>query len=355
MSPKRIALLMALIILFAACDGTGLIEEESISPTQQQSQSTKPRSTNTPAPQPIQLPHHAVWFAPNFASEDYIDLFTRPEEWQSARQQIDVFQFDTQSMLNDPCEICGDNILPAYVAVDAFRKLYTWGIPISVSVGSVKEWGCTGHREFEVADLVIQNIENNGGVVDIVAMDEPRWYGTWEECDYTPEQIAEKTAIFMNLVHRKYPAMLIGDIEPYPRLSVAEMIDWIMILESQGVDLNFFHLDVDADWVRFEGINVSADLQALEQFLEERGIPFGVIITSSWKQASSDMIYYHSAIQWVHDVNAAIGRPSNLIFQSWWGPAADGTHKIPRNLPENDPEIFSHTRLLLEGLSIFGP
>ena len=52
------------------------------------------------APQPIRLPPHAVCFAPNFSSEDFTDLFTQPRDWQSARQQIDVFQVESLLFLD---------------------------------------------------------------------------------------------------------------------------------------------------------------------------------------------------------------------------------------------------------------
>jgi len=36
-----------------------------------------------------------VWFTPNIASVDMLDLFSNPEQWTSARSQIDVFKFYT--------------------------------------------------------------------------------------------------------------------------------------------------------------------------------------------------------------------------------------------------------------------
>jgi hypothetical protein len=35
-----------------------------------------------------------VWFTPNIASVDMLDLFNNPEQWESARSKIDVFNLE---------------------------------------------------------------------------------------------------------------------------------------------------------------------------------------------------------------------------------------------------------------------
>ncbi len=60
-------------------------------------------------------------------------------------------------------------------------------------------------------------------------------------------------------------------------------------------------------------------------------------------------------MEWTHTVNAAIGKPDHVIFQSWLGPDGDHPHEIPINLPEDDLSIYSHTRLILDGLAEFAP
>jgi hypothetical protein len=93
-------------------------------------------------------------------------------------------------------------------------------------------------------------------------------------------------------------------------------------------------------------------LQELRRFCEEHGIAFGVIFTSNWTQAGADRTYYESTMEWIGTVNEAIGRPQQVIFQSWQGPAPSGYHEVPINLPEDDPAVYSHTRLILEGLGV---
>jgi hypothetical protein len=317
---------------------------------------TKPIDTSIPAPPPV--PSDLVWFAPNMGSRDYPELFTKPEQWTVARSRINVFKFYTQNVLNVPCAICGDNTLSTFVDAQAFRKLTEWGIAISIEVGAVKEWGCTGEEEFRVAKAAIQNIQANGGTVTFLDMDEPFIGGelviNGNSCGYTMEQSAAVTLQFIKQVKAAYPHIIVGDTEPFPYFSVRELEQWIVALEEREATPAYFHLDVDIERVRVEEQDVIADLQTLSRFFQERQIPFGVIFTSNWKAAGTNRAYFDSTMEWIRTVNVAIGKPQHVIFQSWQGPAANGVHEVPINLPENDPSSYSHTRLIIEGLDVFG-
>ncbi|MBI4673619.1 MAG: Ig-like domain repeat protein [Chloroflexi bacterium] len=315
----------------------------------------------TPIP-PTPVPADLVWFAPNMGSRDYAELFTKPAQWSKARSRINIFKFYTQNVLDVPCAICGDNTLKKFVDVQAFQKLKDWGIAISVEVGAVKPWGCTSDVTFGVTKEVIGNVQTYGGTVTFLAMDEPRVGG--EEiadgmtCGYTMEKSAAQTAGFIKRVRAAYPQIIVGDIEAYPHFSPAEIQKWILALEDQGATPAFLHMDIDVERVRVERQDVIADLRTLSQFSKQRGIPFGVIFTSNWHAAYSDRAYFDSTMEWVRTVNDAIGKPQHAIFQSWQAAPADrdhkGVHEVPINLPENDPAIYSHTRLLLEGFAVFG-
>lgn len=304
---------------------------------------------------PLPTTPDQVWFVPNMGSYDYPDLFAHPEQWPTARSQIDVFKFYTQNLLDAPCTICGSNTLNAFINVQAFQKLTDWGVAIGVEAGAVKEWGCTGEQEFLAAELIIENVAANGGAVTYLAMDEPYIGGELVangiSCGYTMSQSADATTYFVNQVRSAYPAIILGDIEPYPYFTVAQLQQWIIALESRGVQLDFFHLDVDVERVIVEGHDVGADMWTLREFCQAHGIPFGVIFTSNWTEADSDELYFASTMAWLDTVTSAIGMPAHAIFQSWQGPAPGGdVHAIPTNLPEDDPA--SHTRLVLEGLGI---
>ncbi len=60
-------------------------------------------------------------------------------------------------------------------------------------------------------------------------------------------------------------------------------------------------------------------------------------------------------IEFIQEVKSAIGEPEQSIFQSWREyPRQPLTRRIPINLPEDDPSIYSHTRLINDGLDILG-
>lgn len=355
------------LLLGAACNAPGLIggppsgldrptpAEPVNNPTAPSSPSERPAAS--PTPQPTPLPDELVWFAPNMGSTDYAALFSDPDAWAAARSQVDVFKFYAQNVMQQPCDICGDNALGAFAAVNAFELLQGWAIATAVEVPAVKEWGCQGEEGFQAASTVIQNVQANGGRVTLLAMDEPMLYGQEPfgdlNCGLSLEETAQRTARYIQRIQSIFPGVLVGDIEPYPHYSVSQLKTWIETLESFDGELAFFHLDVDIERVRVEGQAVRSDLQALEVFCQEHEIGFGVIITSNWTAAGANRSYVQSALGWAETVADAIGRPDHLIFQSWQGPAPSGRHEIPVNLTPNAADGYSHTQLILDGLALF--
>jgi hypothetical protein len=122
-------------------------------------------------------------------------------------------------------------------------------------------------------------------------------------------------------------------------------------------------------------IKLTSDLRALKAFFAAEGIPFGVIFWSGYDPENSDRSYYEHVIKWVRQVRAAIGEPDQAILQSRVlrvsqscstgvlcgakntrcsaaDPAYRGLRSVPVNLPEGDPRILSHTRLVNESLAI---
>jgi hypothetical protein len=363
--PIKILLFISFLLIISAvgCSNPSEVSPAStVAPDQ-----SLPEITNTPTleeivptdtvtPQPTPMPKDQVWFAPNMGSIDYPRLFTHPVEWEQAKSKIDVFMFYPQ-LIEEPCSECGENTYERLVLVGAFQKLSEAGIAIAIEAGAVKEWGCTADRTFEITQAMIRKVAYNGGKVSIIAMDEPLIGGELEfmglTCAYEWEQSAVQTASYIKKVQTEYPHISIGDIEPYPHYSIAELEQWILLVLAEGVELDFFHLDIDIERVRVERSNIKEDLQEINRFCEEHHIPLGIIITSNWTKANTDKAYYDSTIAWIETIKDAIGKPAHLIFQSWHGPAPSGNREVPINLPEDDLNIFSHTRLLLEGLTLF--
>jgi hypothetical protein len=357
---------LALLLSLSACNMPQATPATPIatnpgSPTDIETAASIPGPTRTITPMPTPMPSDLVWFGPNMGSLDYAELFTRPEQWSEARSRINVFKFHTQNVLPYPCTICGDNTLDTLVEAKAFQALTEWGIPIDVDVGAVKEWGCNGTEEFRVTRETIRNIRANGGEVMFLDMDEPYMGGelmaNGKTCGFTMEESADITAKYMRLVKGAYPNINVGDTEPFPYFSVSELEQWIEALEARGTTPAFFHLDVNMmeGGARHDSRRVSSDLQKLSQFFDEHQIPFGVIFTANtnWN-ARSDRAYFDSTMTWIRLVNDAIRKPQHVVFNSWLGPAPSGAHEFPINLPDNDPFVYSHSRLIIEGLDVFG-
>ena len=359
-SKRRLIAVMIVCLAAVSCSSS-----ETPLPTNlpQPTDTPLPQSTSTPTPTlaPTPVPSDLVWFAPNFGSRDYLELFTKAELWSAARSRIDVFQFYADNVIGEgACPICGDNSFDAFDHADAFQKLTDWGLAIGLELGPIyPDWDCSSDVVFINANQAIQNIQSNGGVVSFLSMDEPRLYGQLDiggrNCGYDIEETAAVTSHYIERVISAYPHIRVGDIEPYPHFSITELEEWILALEDQGVTLAFFHLDVDTERVRVERPNVAADLQALQRFCREHRIPFGIIVTSNWTASDSNRAYFDSTMEWIHTVNDAIGKPQHVIFQSWQGPAPSGAHEIPINLPQNDPSNYSHVQLIIKGLDVFDP
>lgn len=227
---------------------------------------------------------------------------------------------------------------------------------------------------------VIQNVQSNGGTVRYLAMDEPirQWcpqyyYIYTGQTDPRPcladslGALADHAAAYILQMQSWFPSIAIGHIELYPEVGVDQFKEWIIALEARGVTLPFLHLDVNGprvDQYISLGMNIdlAADLAELKSFLEARGIAFGIIFfdtywnSQAWEvDVYDDQFYFDRTMDWVNFVNNANIEPDHSIFQSWVFPVYTtgfGPNEIPINLPEDDPTVYSHTRLINEALGI---
>jgi hypothetical protein len=332
-----------------------------------------------------------VWFAPNGGTPDLIALFSEAQRWAKARGQVDVVKFGPGQV--EMAKTPSANGFAALQQVDAFRKLQQWGIAIAIEAPAVKEWDCSGRGntrdprvrgDAKTATLTyIKNVYTAGASVKFIAMDEPMVSGLGA-CHDSIEEAAGNTAGYAkgllsdSNIPTWAPGLAVGDIEAYPSKTVGQIEQWVSTLEKDGFQPAFFHLDVDVHDVEIRGpkLSFAADMQALKAFFHARGIPFGIVFWSGYDPENSDLSYYNHVIAWAKRVHAAIGAPDQSIFQSWvrrssvrctagvqcgasnnWmcappDPAYCGKGSVPINLPENDPAIYSHTRLISDGLAI---
>ncbi len=323
-----------------------------------------------------------VWISPDDDSPDYGELFARPDLWAGARAQIDVFKFPPSHLDKRPP--AADGNFNDLVRLGAFRKLKEWGIDVAVEAPSVKDWDCTGVAGARRTTLAfIRSVASAGGNVKYVANDEPLSAGIGY-CHLSMEETAVRAAAYARQlqadpsISTDAPGMMIGEIEPYPSFSVEQLTQWVRALERNGYKPAFFHLDVNLTAVDLRGpkMDFPGDLRALRTFLRGEGIPFGIVFWPGRDPVPSDKAYFEDVISYARRVNAAIGRPDQMIFQSWvrrgstrcevrgqcvernhWlcappDPPYCGRRSVPLNLPELGPNAFTLTRLVDETLSI---
>ncbi len=291
-----------------------------------------------------------VWFTPNLASRDMVDLFTEPQAWRGARQSTNVFKFyEAQLTAESPadCPACGPNILPAFEQARAFARLGEWSIAIAVEAPVIKGNACSADVNAARAVEAIRNVHLRHGIVRYVAMDEPLLGA--QACQTGLEEAARSVAAFARQVRAAYPAVRIGDIEPYPHFGVATLTAWMAALRREGAAPAFVHLDVDRARAGRIGSDVPGDLSTLKSLVEAQAVPFGVIFWGA--DGADEPAYAADVMAWVETVRAAIGVPTHSVFQSW-AVSADGRYVVPRNLPEGDPDAWTHTRLIGEGLDV---
>lgn len=301
-----------------------------------------------------------IWYSPNVASRDLLQMFQSPELWSKALEKIDVFQFVQWSITTNANPQAGPNILPAFLTAvpgGVFKWLGDRGIDIAIEAGSVKEWSC-GERRHAAVDASMQtlgHIFDNGGVVKYIEMDEPFVRGLEAPpggCGYTVQQTAGEVRLYVDAIRGAYPGVEVGLVEAYPVHNGQQIVGFVQALEQAGVHLPFLHIDVDLYRVKREkALNqLKSDLRLMKEFCNQRGIPFGVVIWG--EHGESNTAFALDATNMALIVNEAIGFMSQdeLLFQSW--STVGGQFLYPDNLAETNPTTL--TGILNVVLSRFG-
>jgi len=327
-----------------------------------------------------------------------LDLFTSPEAWASARSMTHVFKFYlTQvgsggwSCTVNPTANCDVNHLDNLVDRQAFTRLTEWNIGIAIEsffagpVASVDPIVCSTSEHVRALTLdgsvnAVANVQQNGGVVRYLAMDEPirQWYPTQYylvtgQTDPRPcltnslDTLANDAAAYILTMRDLAPWIAIGQVELYPEVGPAQLQEWIVALEARGVSLPFLHIDVHgprvAQYVGFGmDVDVATDLAAIKSLCAAHGVALGVILTDVnwddrlWEEGTyDDDTYVSRTMDWVYDLRATGVEPDHLVVQSWVVPyytTGPGPNQVPTNLPDDALNGTSHTRLIRSAVPI---
>lgn len=280
-----------------------------------------------------------VWIAPPGTENGahFRELFEHPDEWRETRSRVDVLFYADHNLDRQ----FTDDELRAW-----FAKMAEWKIRFGMEVGAIKEWGQTGEKTFSVERGKWERFEHLGGNIHAIAMDEP-FLCARKKLKKTDEYAVNETAAFIALVRRQFPKTLIGDIETYPSVPIADHRWWIETLNKRLAEmgvrgLDFYRLDVN--WAVFNVLGQGSwrEVKTLEQYCRSKALPFSLIYWASdypallRRKLAADDTWYVSIMRQGYDYAMVGGAPDQFVIESWVGAPS-------RSVPETDDFTFTRS------------
>jgi hypothetical protein len=262
----------------------------------------------------------SVWMAPPAFDHGRLfrELFEHPDQWRETRSLIDVLFYTDLNFQRQ----FSDQELQQW-----FGQMKDWQLKVGLETGAIKPWGQTGSKTFSLEHPMWERIERLGGNIAGIAMDEPLC--CCRKDLHQPDAYAvEQTADYISQVRDAYPQMLVGDIEPYPFIPLADQMAWIdslqkRLLEEHIRGLDFFRLDVD--WTQFIVNDRGSwpEVHKLEQFCRSRKIPFSLIYWAAvcpaleHRKLADISTWYTGVLRQGDDYALVGGRPDQVVIESW--------------------------------------
>ncbi|MGH2581296.1 MAG: discoidin domain-containing protein [Anaerolineales bacterium] len=276
---------------------------------------------------------------PFIGSEDFMNLFETDAPWQQAASNLHVFK------------LYGEWV--AYHATgaqlrQAVEDIRRRGLALAVEAGPLNATeecgqGIEGFAGHDEGRLVANRILEAGGNIDLIALDEPYYFGHFYQgpnaCNYPAEQIAAEVHEYIELMRTFFPDVIVGDTEPMPApIRPEDYTQWLLTyLGVNSEDLDFLHIDVD--WSRTDWAEM---VKHIEDFGAEIGVPIGIIYNGNWGDPT-DEIWISISGERVKRYELELGaHPAHVLFQSW----NDHPDFV---LPETEP--FTYTGFLAQYFS----
>jgi len=304
-------------------------------------QTTRPAAqagTTRPA-----APKPEVWMGPPSYDNGrcFRELFEHPDRWAATRERVDVISYTD---LNFTKQFKDDDELRRWLGM-----LADWKIKLALEVGAIKPWSPTGARTFEIEKPMWDRLRRLGGRIHAVAMDEPLLCCR-KHIHKDDEHALRETAEYVAAVRRYDPSILVGDIEPYPSIRLADHYRWIESLNARLAErkvrgMDFYRLDVN--WAEFVAFNRGSwrEVRQLELHCRRLKLPFSLIYWASLfpamqrKGLGDDAAWYVGVMQQGYDYALVDGRPDQIMVESW---VAGPSRCVP------DAADFTFTRSVLD-------
>jgi len=254
------------------------------------------------------------------------ELFEHPDDWKQTRSLTDALLYADWSF-----QEFSDAELTAW-----FAQMHQWNIKLELEVGGIKPWGRSGEGTFTKQKPRWDRLERLGGNIHAVAMDEPLC-SVRRDFHKPDEWAVEETSNFIALARKNFPEMLVGDIEPYPYLPLAEQIKWITALQKRLAEKHVRGLDfyrVDVDWLTFDVRNKGSwnEVKKLQLFCQSVKVPFSLIYWSPGmdffkrRGIGDDSTWLTGVMSQGYAYASVGGKPDQYVLESWVNAPA---HSVP--------------------------
>ncbi len=191
----------------------------------------------------------------------------------------------------------------------------------------LKPWGETGEKTFNIERPMWDRVERLGGSLYAIAMDEPLCCAR-QEIHKPDDYAVAETARYIALVRKRYPQVLIGNVEPYPFVPLPDLMRWIEALEKRLAEMHV------AGWTSSDWMSIGYALRStarahgarskkLEQYCRGRKLAFSLIYWASGypllerRGLADDSTWYVSTLQQGYDYAAVGGTPEQYVVESW--------------------------------------
>lgn len=302
-------------------------------------------TASEPKPEYPPLHPNKFCFGPTIASADLLEMFRSPDQWATARERMGVFNFFSQQIRS--FSGVGPNTYEALIEVDAFRKLREWGIATAVEKGSVKEGDWDARNGIGEIDEVIKRIEEAGGHLDYINMDEPLTAAMKKSPPQPLSVTADAVAEFIKVCYDR--KVRVNWLEAWPNVSIETMRQFLVLLDERGALPHGWHLDCDMRRAAKESASLTDMVATVRTIIQDYAITTGVFLAGY--PASTDMEYVVDVKSLASHMHTAFPDMAQVIVESWVGRRDGALQDVPRNLPESSPD--THTALFNYVVELF--